>query len=67
MLRPAPFPTDHRASEETAMTDIPIHLLLLTCSSFMLLGVCLASATAQYLRSQQAPVAVVTARQPASR
>jgi hypothetical protein len=33
----------------------------------MLLGVCLASATAQYLRSQQAQVAVVTARQPASR
>ncbi len=49
------------------MTDIPIHLVLLTCSSFMLLGVCLASATAQYLRSQRSQTAVVTVRQPANR
>ena len=49
------------------MTDIPIHLVLLTCSSFMLLGVCLASATAQYLRSQQSQAAVVTARRRANR
>jgi len=49
------------------MTDISIHVLLLTCSSFMLLGVCLASATAQYLRSQQAQTAVVTFRRPANR
>lgn len=49
------------------MTDVPIHLVLLTCSSFMLLGVCLASATAQYLRSQRSQTAVVTVRQPANR
>lgn len=49
------------------MTDIPIHVLLLTCSSFMLLGVCLASAAAQYRRSQQAQAAVVTVRRPADR
>jgi hypothetical protein len=49
------------------MTDISIHVLLLTCSSFMLLGVCLASATAQYLRSQQSQAAVVTVRRHANR
>lgn len=42
------------------MTDIPIYFLLLACCSFMLLGVSVASATAQYLRSQQAQAAVVT-------
>jgi|GEM_PF-2528002 len=36
------------------MTDILIYFLLLACGSFTLLGISLASATAQYLRSQQA-------------
>lgn len=49
------------------MTDIPIHVLLLTWSSLMLLGVCLASATAQYRRSQQAQAALVTVRRDAKR
>ena len=48
------------------MTDIPIYFLLLSCGSFMLLGISVASATAQYLRSQQAQP-VVVAKQPASR
>ncbi|MGQ3297526.1 hypothetical protein [Reyranella sp.] len=42
------------------MNDIPIYFLLLACGSFMLLGISVASATAQYLRSQQArPVMIV--------
>ena len=45
------------------MTDIPIYFLLLACGSFMLLGISVASATAQYLRSQQAQADVV-AKQP---
>lgn len=48
------------------MTDIPIYLLLLACGSFMLLDISVASATAQYLRSQQAK-AVVVVKQPADR
>ena len=48
------------------MTDIPIYFLLLACGSFMLPGISVASATAQYLRSQQAQ-AVVVAKQPANR
>ena len=48
------------------MTDIPIYFLLLACGSFMLLGISVASATAQYLRSQHAQ-AVVVARKPARR
>ncbi|WP_422030355.1 hypothetical protein [Reyranella sp.] len=48
------------------MTDIPIYFLLLACASFMLLGISVASATAQYLRSQQAQ-AVAIVKQPAHR
>jgi len=48
------------------MTDIPIYFLLLACASFMLLGISVASATAQYLRSQQAQ-AVAIAKQPPHR
>jgi len=48
------------------MTDIPIYFLLLACGSFMLLGVSMASATAQYLRSQQAK-AVTVVKRPANR
>jgi hypothetical protein len=48
------------------MADIPIYFLLLACGSFLLLGISVASATAQYLRSQQAKAAVVVKR-PANR
>lgn len=36
------------------MTDMPLYLLLLACGSFLLLGVSVASATAQYMRAQEA-------------
>ena len=49
------------------MTDFPIYFLLLACGSFMLLGISVASATAQYLRSQQAHAAVVTIKSPVNR
>ena len=49
------------------MTDIPIYFLLLACGSLMLLGNSIASATAQYLRSQQAQAAVVTIKSPVNR
>lgn len=49
------------------MIDIPIYFLLLACGSFMLLGISVASATAQYLRSQQSQAVVVTVRRPANR
>jgi hypothetical protein len=49
------------------MTDFPIFFLLLACGSFMLLGISVASATAQYLRSQQAKAAVVTIKSPVNR
>jgi len=49
------------------MTDILIYFLLLACGSFTLLGISLASATAQYLRSQQAEAVVVVVKQPAIR
>ncbi len=48
------------------MTDIPIYFLLLACGSFLLLGISVASATAQYLRSHQTQ-AVVVAKRPANR
>lgn len=48
------------------MTDIPIYFLLLACASFLLLGISVASATAQYLRSQQAQ-AVAIVKQPLRR
>jgi hypothetical protein len=48
------------------MSDIPIYFLLLACGSFMLLGVSVASATAQYLRSHQ-PKAVTVVKRPANR
>lgn len=46
------------------MTDIPVYFLLLACASFLLLGISLASATAQYLRSKQADPVVVVVKQP---
>lgn len=49
------------------MSDIPIYVQLLACGSFMLLGVSVASATAQYLRSQQTQAARVAVRRPANR
>lgn len=49
------------------MSDLPIYFLLLACGSFMLLGISVASATAQYLRSQQAQAAVVTIKRPVNR
>lgn len=49
------------------MTDIPIYFLLLACASFMLLGISVASATAQYLRSQEAQAVVVTVKSPSNR
>ncbi len=49
------------------MTDIPIYFLLLACASFMLLGISVASATAQYLRSQEAQAVVVTVKSPGNR
>lgn len=49
------------------MTDLPIYFLLLACGSVMLLGISVASATAQYLRSKQAQAVRVTVRQPARR
>lgn len=49
------------------MSDIPIYVLLLACGWFMMLGVSVASATAQYLRSQRAQAARVTVRRPANR
>jgi hypothetical protein len=49
------------------MTDFPINVLLLACGSFMLLGISVASATAQCLRSQQAQAAVVKIKRPVDR
>lgn len=49
------------------MTDTPIYFLLFACASFMLLGISVASATAQYLRSQQAQAVVVTVKSPVNR
>ncbi|WP_295137229.1 hypothetical protein [uncultured Reyranella sp.] len=49
------------------MTDIPIYLLLLACGSFMLLSISVASATAQYLRSQPAIAVAVVKQQPVNR
>jgi hypothetical protein len=49
------------------MTDIPIYFLLFACASFMLLGISVASATAQYLRSQEAQTVTVAAKQPGRR
>ena len=49
------------------MTEIPIYFLLLACGSFMLLGISVASATAQYLRSQQAQAVVITVKSPVNR
>ena len=48
------------------MTDIPIYVLL-TCSSLMLLGISVASATAQFLRSQETRAIVATARRSSDR
>lgn len=48
------------------MSDIPFYFLLLACASFMLLGISVASATAQYLRTQQAQ-AVAIVKLPARR
>jgi hypothetical protein len=48
------------------MTDFPIYVLLI-CSSLMLLGISVASATAQYLRSQQARATVATIKSPINR
>jgi len=45
------------------MTDLPINLLLLACGSVMLLGISVASATAQYMRSKQVQPVRVTVRQ----
>ncbi len=49
------------------MTDLQIYLLLLACGSVMLLGIAVASATAQYMRSKQVQAVRVTVRQPARR
>jgi len=49
------------------MSDLPIYVLLLACGSVMLLGLSVASATAQYLRSKQGQPVRVTVRQPAKR
>jgi len=49
------------------MTDFPIYVLLLACGSFMLLGISVASATAQCLRSQQAQAAIVKIKRPIDR
>jgi hypothetical protein len=49
------------------MTGLPIYLLLLACGSVMLLGISVASATAQYMRSKEAQAVRVTARRPARR
>ena len=46
------------------MTDIPAYFLLLACGSFLLLGISMASASAQYLRSKQADAVVIVVKQP---
>jgi hypothetical protein len=46
------------------MTDIPVYFLLLACGSFLLLGISMASASAQYLQSKQAETALVLVKQP---
>lgn len=49
------------------MSDLPVLFLLLACGSVLLLGISVASATAQYMRSKQAQPVRVTVRQPARR
>lgn len=44
------------------MSDFPLHPLMLACGSLLLLGISMASATAQYLRWKQAAFFVVVKR-----
>ncbi len=48
------------------MTDIPTYIGLLACASLTLLGISMASATAQYMRSQEAQ-AMASVRGPVGR
>ena len=45
------------------MSDLPVLFLLLACGSVLLLGISVASATAQYMRSKQAQPVRVAVRQ----